>query len=129
MKSVNKIILIGHLGAKPEGRYTPQGVSTASFSIATNETWYDSDKIKHEHTEWHNIVCFNKLADFVTQYLDKGQLIYLEGSLRTRVWKTPQKEDKKTGHAQLPGQPAHRQNQYGALLRGQLGQLPREVLP
>ena len=95
MKSVNKIILIGHLGAKPEGRYTPQGLSTASFSIATNETWYDSEKIKHEHTEWHNIVCFNKLADFVTQYLDKGQLIYLEGSLRTRVWKTPQKEDKK----------------------------------
>ena len=68
MKSVNKIILVGHLGAKPEGRYTPQGVSTASFSIATNEAWYDHDKNKHEHTEWHNIVVFNQLADFVTFY-------------------------------------------------------------
>ena len=72
MKSINKVILIGHLGAKPEGRYTPQGISTASFSIATNESWYDSDKNKHEHTEWHHIVAFHKLADFVSQYLDKG---------------------------------------------------------
>ena len=95
MKSVNKIILIGHLGAKPEGRYTPQGVSTASFSMATNETWYDSDKNKHEHTEWHNIVVFNKNADFATQYLDKGHLIYLEGSIRTRTWTNNQKEEKK----------------------------------
>tara|TARA_Y100000768_G_C23537584_1_gene477761 strand:+ start:157 stop:492 length:336 start_codon:yes stop_codon:yes gene_type:complete len=95
MKSVNKVILIGHLGAMPEGRYTPQGVSTASFSLATNEIWYDGDKVKHEHTEWHNVVCFNKLADFVTQYLDKGQLIYLEGSVRTRRWKVSQKEEKK----------------------------------
>ena len=95
MKSVNKIILIGHLGAKPEGRYTPQGISTASFSMATNEIWYDSDKKKHEHTEWHNIVAFNKTADFVTQYLDKGHLIYLEGSIRTRAWISAQKEEKK----------------------------------
>ena len=95
MKSVNKIILIGHLGAKPEGRYTPQGISTASFSLATNETWYDSDKNKHEHTEWHNIVVFNKTADFATQYLDKGHLIYLEGSIRTRTWINKQNEEKK----------------------------------
>ncbi len=95
MKSVNKIILIGHLGAKPEGRYTPQGISTASFSIATNEVWYDHDKNKHEHTEWHNIVVFNQIADFVTQYLDKGHLIYLEGSIRTRKWINNNKEEKK----------------------------------
>ncbi len=95
MKSVNKIILIGHLGAKPEGRYTPQGVSTASFSMATNESWYDSDKNKHEHTEGHNVVAFNKNADFATQYLDKGHLIYVEGSIRTRTWTNNQKEGKK----------------------------------
>tara|TARA_B110000263_G_scaffold34501_1_gene26215 strand:- start:1170 stop:1505 length:336 start_codon:yes stop_codon:yes gene_type:complete len=95
MKSVNKIILVGHLGARPEGRYTPQGISTASFSMATNETWYDGDKKKHEHTEWHNIIAFNKIADFTTQYLDKGNLIYLEGSIRTRVWINNQKEEKK----------------------------------
>ena len=95
MKSVNKIILVGHLGAKPEGRYTPQGISTASFSIATNEIWYDSNKNKHEHTEWHVIVAFNQKADFATQYLDKGHLVYVEGSLRTRKWFNANKEEKK----------------------------------
>ena len=95
MKSVNKVILIGHLGAKPEGRYTQQGISTASFSLATNEVWFDSNKQKHEHTEWHHIISWNKLADFVTQYLDKGQLIYLEGSIKTRVWNDKNDETKK----------------------------------
>ena len=96
MKSVNKIILIGHLGAKPEGRYTPSGVSTASFSIATNEVWLDADQKKHEHTEWHHVVTWNKVADFVTQYCDKGHLVYIEGSLRTRAWVGTNKEKKKT---------------------------------
>ena len=87
MKSVNKVILIGHLGGKPEGRYTQQGVSTASFSLATNEVWVDSNKQKHEHTEWHHVVVWNQLADFVTEYLNKGHLIYLEGTIKTRSWK------------------------------------------
>ena len=95
MSSVNKVILIGHLGAKPEGRYTPQGISTAAFSVATNESWYDSNKNKHEHTEWHHVIVFNKLADFVSQHLDKGLLVYIEGSIRTRVWKNAQNENKK----------------------------------
>ena len=95
MKSVNKVILIGHLGAKPEGRYTQQGVSTASFSLATNGFWVDSNKQKHEHTEWHHIITWNKLADFVTKHLDKGYLIYLEGSIKTRVWKDKNDETKK----------------------------------
>lgn len=95
MKSINKVILIGHLGAKPEGRYTQQGVSTASFSLATNEFWTDSNKQKHEHTEWHHIVAWNSLADFVTQYLNKGDLIYVEGSIKTRAWKDKNNETKK----------------------------------
>ena len=95
MKSVNKVILVGHLGAKPEGRYTPQGVSTASFSLATNELWVGSDKKKQEHTEWHHVVVWNKLADFVTSHLDKGHLIYLEGSIKTRTWVNQKKESKK----------------------------------
>ena len=95
MKSVNKIILVGHLGAKPENRYTPQGVSTSSFSIATNETWYDSEKNKHEHTEWHHIVAFKQNADYVNQYLNKGCLVYIEGTIRSRVWKSAQNEEKK----------------------------------
>ena len=85
--SVNKVILIGHIGNNPEGRYTPSGISTASFSIATNESWIDSDKVKKEHTEWHNIIAWNKLADFATQYLQKGQLVYIEGKLQTRTYK------------------------------------------
>ena len=85
--SVNKIILVGHIGNKPEGRYTPSGISTANFSLATNESWIDNDKEKKEHTEWHNIVAWNKLADFATEYLQKGQLIYIEGKLQTRTYK------------------------------------------
>ena len=85
--SVNKVILVGHLGNKPEGRYTASGVSTATFSIATNEVWLDSEKQKKEHTEWHSIVAWNKLADFSTEYLNKGQLIFVEGKLQTRTYK------------------------------------------
>ena len=85
--SVNKVIIVGHIGNKPEGRYTPSGTSTASFSLATNESWIDNDKEKKEHTEWHNIVAWNKLADFATEYLQKGQLIYIEGKLQTRTYK------------------------------------------
>ena len=85
--SVNKVILVGHIGNKPEGRYTPSGISTASFSLATNESWIDNNKEKKERTEWHNIVAWNKLADFSTEYLQKGQLIYIEGKLQTRTYK------------------------------------------
>ena len=85
--SVNKVILVGHIGNRPEGRYTPSGTSTASFSLATNESWIDNDKEKKERTEWHNIVVWNKLADFATEYLQKGQLIYIEGKLQTRTYK------------------------------------------
>ena len=89
--SVNKVILVGHIGNKPEGRYTPSGTSTASFSLATNESWIDSENEKQERTEWHNIVAWNKLADFATEYLQKGQLIYIEGRMHTRTYKD--KED------------------------------------
>ena len=89
--SVNKVILVGHIGNKPEGRYTPAGTSTASFSLATNESWIDSDNVKQERTEWHNIIAWNKLADFATEYLQKGQLIYIEGRMQTRTYKD--KED------------------------------------
>ena len=85
--SVNKVILVGHIGNKPEGRYTPSGISTASFSLATNESWIDSENEKQERTEWHNIIAWNKLADFATEYLQKGQLIYIEGRLQTRTYK------------------------------------------
>ena len=85
--SVNKVILVGHIGNKPEGRYTPSGISTASFSLATNESWIDAENVKQERTEWHNIIAWNKLADFATEYLQKGQLIYIEGRLQSRTYK------------------------------------------
>ena len=85
--SVNKVILVGHIGNKPEGRYTTSGTSTASFSLATNESWIDAEKEKQEHTEWHNIIAWNKLADFATEYLQKGQLVYVEGKMQTRSYK------------------------------------------
>ena len=84
--SINKTIIVGRLGGDPEGRYTPSGRSYASFSVATDEYWTDSDKNKKEHTEWHNIVVWDKLSDFSNQYLKKGQLVYIEGKLRTRSW-------------------------------------------
>ena len=85
--SVNKVILVGHIGNKPEGRYTPSGMSTSSFSLATNESWIDSENEKQERTEWHNVIAWNKLADFASEYLQKGQLIYIEGRLQTRTYK------------------------------------------
>ena len=84
--SVNKVILVGHIGNKPEGKYTSSGTSTASFSLATNETWMDSDNKKVNNTEWHNIVVWNKLAQFANNYLFKGQLIYLEGKIHYSTW-------------------------------------------
>ncbi|MBC8311934.1 MAG: single-stranded DNA-binding protein [Candidatus Marinimicrobia bacterium] len=94
--SINKVILVGHIGNKPEGRYTPSGTSTASFSLATNESWIDSDKGKQERTEWHNIVAWSKLADFATEYIQKGQLVYVEGRLQTRSWKDKEGSPRKT---------------------------------
>ena len=95
MKSVNKIILVGRLGAKPEARYTKQGLSTASFSLATNEVWSDADKQKHEHTEWHKVVVWGNLADCVSKYFDKGILVYVEGSIKSRSWKDKNGETRK----------------------------------
>ena len=94
--SINKVILIGHIGNKPEGRYISSGTSTASFSLATNESWIDSENGKQERTEWHNIIAWGKLADFATEYIQKGQLVYIEGKLQTRSWKDKQDNPRKT---------------------------------
>ena len=89
--SVNKVILVGRVGSNPEGKYTPSGISIANYSIATNETKANSDGNKTEHTEWHNIVSIGKQADFVTEYIKKGQLICVEGKLRTQKWEDKNK--------------------------------------
>ena len=84
--SVNKVFLIGHLGAPPESRYTKNGRPVASFSIATNEFWKQQDGKTTEHTEWHSIIAWDKLAEFTQQYLYKGQLVAIEGRIHTRRW-------------------------------------------
>lgn|SRR5690606_12833506 len=85
MSSVNKVILVGHLGKDPELRYLEGNVSVASFPLATSET-YNKDGKKMEQTEWHNIVMWRGLADVAAKYLTKGRLVYIEGKLRTRSY-------------------------------------------
>ena len=87
MASVNKVILIGNLGKKPELRYTPGGQAVGQFSIATNERWGGKDgQPAQERTEWHRIVVWGRTAENCGQYLDKGRSVYVEGRLQTREW-------------------------------------------
>ena len=90
--SVNKVILVGRLGKDPELRSIPSGTSVAKFSLATDDRFTDKAGEKQERTEWHNIVVWGKLAEICGQYLRKGRLVYIEGSIRTDSW-----DDKETG--------------------------------
>lgn len=93
MAGVNKVILIGNLGADPEMRFTPGGQAVANFRIATSESWNDKSGNKQERTEWHRIVVWGKLAELCGEYLKKGRQCYVEGRLQTREW--TDKEGKK----------------------------------
>ena len=84
MSNVNKVILIGRLGADPELRYTTDGSSVATFNIATSETWKDKNGNKQERTEWHRIVAWRKLAEIAAEFLKKGKLVYIEGRIQSR---------------------------------------------
>lgn len=86
MASVNKVILVGNLGADPELRYTSNGAPVATFRIATNETWINRDGQKEEKVEWHRIVAWGKLAEICGEYLHKGSQVYIEGRIRSRSW-------------------------------------------
>ena len=83
---VNKVILIGNLGADPELRYTPSGQAVCDLRLATNESWTDKSGQKQERTEWHRVVMWGKPAEICKQYLTKGQKLYIEGRLQTRSW-------------------------------------------
>ncbi len=83
--SVNKVILIGRLGADPEIRYTADGQPVATFRLATNEVWV-KDGQKQERTEWHRVVAFGRLAEICGEYLAKGRQVYIEGRLQTRSY-------------------------------------------
>jgi single-strand DNA-binding protein len=84
--SINKVILIGHLGADPETRFTQGGSAVTNFRMATSERFNDRSGQAQERTEWHRIVTFGKLAEICRDYLSKGRQVYVEGRIQTRSW-------------------------------------------
>jgi single-strand DNA-binding protein len=97
MADLNKVMLIGRLGADPEGRSMQNGEQVASFSMATSEKWKDKKTgEQRERTEWHRIVCFGSLAKVCIDWLKKGSQIYVEGQSRTRKWKDKEGNDRWT---------------------------------
>ena len=96
-KSINKVILVGRLGRDPEMKYTSGGTPFCRFSIATDDNWTDKGSgEKQERTEWHSIVVWDRLAEICNQYLTKGRLVYIEGSLQTREWDDKEGVKRKT---------------------------------
>ncbi|MBV2130379.1 single-stranded DNA-binding protein [Arsukibacterium indicum] len=86
-RGINKVILIGNLGADPEVRYMPQGGAVANMTLATSESWTDKNtNEKKEQTEWHRVVIYQRLAEIAGEYLRKGSKVYIEGKLKTRKW-------------------------------------------
>lgn len=83
---LNKVILIGRLGRDPEVRYMPNGEAICNFSVATSESWKDSNGQKQERSEWHNVTMYRKLAEIAGQYLKKGSQVYLEGKIQSRKY-------------------------------------------
>jgi single-strand DNA-binding protein len=90
--TVNRAILVGRLGKDPEIRYMTNGEAVANFSLATSEQWKNKDGQKQEHTNWHNLVMYRRLAEIAGEYLKKGAQIYVEGKIQTRKY-----QDKTTG--------------------------------
>jgi single-strand DNA-binding protein len=86
MASVNKVIIVGNLGADPELRYTPSGKAVATFNVATREQWTGKEGEKEERTEWHRVVAWARLGEICGEYLHKGSQVYVEGRLQTRSW-------------------------------------------
>lgn len=97
MASINRVILIGNLGNNPETRYLPDGTQTVRFSLATTDTWKDKNtREKKEHTEWHRVIMFGKLAEIAAEYTHKGSQLYIEGRLRTQKWTDKQNIERYT---------------------------------
>lgn len=95
--SVNKVILIGNLGADPEVRYMPSGGAVANLRLATSEQWKDKNTGEsQERTEWHRVVMFGRLGEIAGEYLKKGAKIYVEGRIQTRKWQNKEGQDQYT---------------------------------
>jgi single-strand DNA-binding protein len=97
MASVNKVILVGNLGADPESRYMPNGDAVCNVRLATTESWKDkASGEKKEITEWHRVVFYRRLAEIAGQYLKKGTPVYVEGRIRTRKWQDKDGQERYT---------------------------------
>ena len=96
MSSVNKVILIGNLGKDPEIKYAASGTPVCRFSLATNETWKDKAGNAQEHTEWHSIVAFGRLGEICGEYLRKGRLCYVEGTIRSGKYEDREGNERKS---------------------------------
>ena len=104
MAGINKVILVGNLGAKPEIKYASNGNAISNLSIATSESWTDkSTGQKQERTEWHRVSLFGKVAEIAGQYLDKGSKVYVEGKLQTRKWQDQNGQDRYTTEVVISG--------------------------
>ena len=96
-RGINKVILVGHLGADPETRYMPSGGAVTNISLATTRSWRDRESgEQQERTEWHRVVFFSRLAEIAGEYLRKGRQVYIEGELRTRKWQDRDGNDRYT---------------------------------
>ena len=96
MAGINKVILIGRLGADPEIRYTSNGAAVANFSLATSTNWTNKSGEREERTDWHRIVAFGRLGEICGEYLNKGKQVYVEGRLQTRSWEDKDGNKRKT---------------------------------
>lgn len=97
MASINKVILVGNLGADPETRFTASGDAVANIRLATTDSWKDKQTgEKKEFTEWHRVVFYKRLAEIVGQYLKKGSQVYIEGRIKTRKWQDKDGQDRYT---------------------------------
>lgn len=123
MASVNKVILIGNLGADPESRFAPSGDAVCNIRLATTESWRDkASGERREATEWHRISFFGKLAEIAGQYLRKGSQVYIEGSLRTRKWTDQNGQERYSTEIR-----ADEMKMLGG--RGEGGDAPRQAAP
>jgi single-strand DNA-binding protein len=104
MAGINKVILVGNLGQKPEVKFASNGNAIANLSVATSESWTDKNTgQKQEKTEWHRVSLFGKLAEIAGQYLDKGSKVYVEGKLQTRKWQDQSGADRYTTEVVVSG--------------------------
>jgi len=119
MAGVNKVIIVGRLGADPEVRYTATQQAVAKFNVATSEKWTDKQGQKQERTEWHRIIVWGKLAEICGQHLAKGRQVYIEGRLQTRQWEDKQGQKRYTTEinattVQFLGSPGAERSSSGA---------------